>query len=108
MTVMAGYRSSTLISLHVSAPRKTIAQSWLRASILLMKKNGNRAEKGFHVFATKAAGWVGTKWALLLALLVIVVWLASGPYFHYSTTWHLIINPGRTVLTVLGVFLLQN
>jgi low affinity Fe/Cu permease len=73
-----------------------------------MKKNGNRAEKGFHVFATKAAGWVGTKWAFLLAMLVIVVWLASGPYFHYSNTWQLIINTGTTVVTFLVVFLIQN
>src|SRR3954466_10099351 len=73
-----------------------------------MTKNGNRAEKGFHVFATKAAGWVGTKWAFLLAMLVIVVWLASGPYFHYSDTWQLIINTGTTVVTFLVVFLIQN
>src|SRR4051812_29709528 len=87
---------------------RQFAQSWLRASIILMKKNGNRAEKGFHVFATKAAGWVGTKWAFLLAMLVIVVWLASGPYFHYSNTWQLIINTGTTVVTFLVVFLIQN
>lgn len=73
-----------------------------------MAGNGNGGEKGFHVFATKAAYLVGTKWAFLAALLVIVVWLISGPYFHYSDTWQLIINTGTTIVTFLVVFLIQN
>jgi low affinity Fe/Cu permease len=73
-----------------------------------MAKNGNNGEKGFHVFATNAAYWVGTKWAFLVALLTIAVWLISGPYFHYSDTWQLIINTGTTVITFLVVFLIQN
>jgi low affinity Fe/Cu permease len=68
----------------------------------------NSGEKGFHVFANKAAYWVGAKWAFLAALLVIVLWLTSGPYFHYSDTWPLIINTGSTVVTFLVVFLIQN
>ena len=73
-----------------------------------MQKNGNSAEKGFHVFATHAANWVGTKWAFLIAILIIFVWLISGPYFHYSDTWQLIVNTGTTVVTFLVVFLIQN
>ena len=73
-----------------------------------MTKSGNSGEKGFHVFATKAAYWVGTKWAFLLALLTIALWLISGPYFRYSDTWQLIINTGTTVITFLVVFLIQN
>jgi len=73
-----------------------------------MTNNGSSTEKGFHVFATQAANWVGTKWAFLLALLTIVGWLVSGPYFHYSDTWQLIINTGTTVITFLVVFLIQN
>ena len=73
-----------------------------------MAANGNRAGSGFHVFAMQAANWVGTKWAFLIALLVIVLWLLSGPYFHYSDTWQLIINTGTTVVTFLVVFLIQN
>jgi low affinity Fe/Cu permease len=56
----------------------------------------------------QAASWVGNKWAFLAALLVIVLWLVSGPYFHYSDTWQLIINTGTTVVTFLVVFLIQN
>src|SRR6476660_4785808 len=73
-----------------------------------MRNNGNGAEKGFHIFATHAANWVGSKWAFLVAILIIVFWLVSGPYFHYSDTWQLIINTGTTVVTFLVVFLIQN
>ena len=73
-----------------------------------MRSNGNRGDKGFHVLATHAANWVGTKWAFLAAMLVIVAWLVSGPYFHYSDTWQLVINTGTTVITFLVVFLIQN
>lgn len=73
-----------------------------------MAKNGKSTERGFHVFATNAANWVGTKWAFLVALLTIVVWVISGPYYHYSDTWQLIINTGTTVVTFLVVFLIQN
>jgi len=73
-----------------------------------MANNGNSTEKGFHVFATLAANWVGTKWAFMVALLSIAGWLISGPYFHYSDTWQLIINTGTTVITFLVVFLIQN
>jgi low affinity Fe/Cu permease len=73
-----------------------------------MAADGSKTEKGFHVFATKAANLVGTKWAFLAALLVIALWLVSGPYFHYSDTWQLIINTGTTVVTFLVVFLIQN
>jgi low affinity Fe/Cu permease len=73
-----------------------------------MHNNGNGGERGFHVFATHAANWVGTKWAFLVAILIIVFWLISGPYFHYSDTWQLIINTGTTVVTFLVVFLIQN
>jgi len=69
---------------------------------------GRNGEKGFHVFATQAAAWVGNKWAFLAALLIIAFWLLSGPYFHYSDTWQLIINTGTTVVTFLVVFLIQN
>ena len=73
-----------------------------------MANNSKSTEKGFHIFATQVANWVGTKWAFLAALLTILGWLLSGPYFHYSDTWQLIINTGTTVVTFLVVFLIQN
>jgi len=51
---------------------------------------------------------VGSAFAFILAFFVIIVWAVSGPYFHYSDTWQLIINTGTTILTFLMVFLIQN
>src|SRR4051812_41020061 len=51
---------------------------------------------------------VGSSWAFVLAVLVVVVWAVSGPIFSYSDTWQLVINTGTTILTFLMVFLIQN
>jgi low affinity Fe/Cu permease len=63
---------------------------------------------GFHTLAARASFWVGTKWAFAVALLVILVWALSGPHFHYSDTWQLVVNTGTTIVTFLMVFLIQN
>src|SRR5262249_6912775 len=68
----------------------------------------NHSHDSFHVLAAKASYWVGTKWAFALALLVIVGWFATGPHFHYSDTWQLVVNTGTTIVTFLMVFLIQN
>lgn len=62
----------------------------------------------FGRFSTHASTWVGSKWAFLGAVLVIVVWAAVGPLFHFSDTWQLVINTGTTIVTFLMVFLIQN
>ena len=62
----------------------------------------------FHQFAQTTATWTGHPAAFLLAVLVIVVWIVSGPFFHYSDTWQLVINTGTTIVTFLMVFLIQN
>ena len=62
----------------------------------------------FRHFAEKAAHAVGSYWAFLIALLTIVVWAMTGPYFNYSDTWQLFINTGTTIVTFLMVFLIQN
>lgn len=51
--------------------------------------------------------WTGSSSAFILAFLVIVVWLISGPIFQYSDTWQLVINTGTTIVTFLMVFLIQ-
>ena len=51
---------------------------------------------------------LGSAWAFCGAVLVIVVWLVTGPTFHFSDTWQLIINTATTVVTFLMVFLIQN
>lgn len=62
----------------------------------------------FRHYAERTAHAVGTYWAFLTALLVVAVWLITGPYFDYSDTWQLFINTGTTVVTFLMVFLIQN
>jgi len=51
---------------------------------------------------------VGSAWAFIIAITVIIIWAATGPMFHYSDTWQLIINTGTTIVTFLMVFLIQN
>jgi low affinity Fe/Cu permease len=62
----------------------------------------------FGKFAASASGWLGSKWAFSWAVLVILVWGATGLLFHYSDTWQLVINTGTTIVTFLMVFLIQN
>ena len=66
------------------------------------------ANDRFGRFAATASGWLGSKWAFLGAALIIVVWGITGPVFHFSDTWQLIINTGTTIVTFLMVFLIQN
>jgi len=58
-------------------------------------------------FSLRATGWAGSSWAFAAACFVIVAWAATGPIFHYSDTWQLVINTGTTIVTFLMVFLIQ-
>src|SRR6266436_2655580 len=62
----------------------------------------------FRVFARRSSSMLGSAWAFAAALLVIVVWLVTGPVFQFSNTWQLIINTATTIITFLMVFLIQN
>ncbi len=62
----------------------------------------------FGRFASTASFWLGSKWAFVWAGAVIATWGISGPLFHYSDTWQLVINTGTTIVTFLMVFLIQN
>src|SRR6266478_4250916 len=62
----------------------------------------------FRKFSQAASQLVGSSWAFILAALIILVWGITGPLFHYSDTWQLVINTGTTIITFLMVFLIQN
>ena len=62
----------------------------------------------FRLFARRSSIVLGSAWAFSGAVLVIAVWLISGPTFHFSDTWQLIINTATTIITFLMVFLIQN
>jgi low affinity Fe/Cu permease len=62
----------------------------------------------FRVFARRSSMILGSAWAFSGAVIVIAVWLITGPTFHFSDTWQLIINTATTIITFLMVFLIQN
>ncbi len=61
----------------------------------------------FEKAAHKAIEFTGSTPALMIALGTILVWIITGPLFHYSDTWQLVINTGTTIVTFLMVFLIQ-
>ena len=62
----------------------------------------------FHKVANKVSAVAGSSWAFITAVLIIIIWAFTGPIFHYSDTWQLVINTGTTIITFLMVFLIQN
>lgn len=62
----------------------------------------------FEFLANRVASAAGRPRAFLIAFLVILAWAVSGPIFHWSNTWQLVINTGTTIVTFLMVFLIQN
>jgi low affinity Fe/Cu permease len=64
--------------------------------------------KFFSSVASKTAIWMGQPGAFIGAVVACIIWAVSGPIFHYSDTWQLVINTATTVLTFLAVFLIQN
>jgi low affinity Fe/Cu permease len=80
------------------------------------KLNGDEQERdffcvvrdAFRVFAHRSSVMLGSAWAFTGAVLVILIWILTGPTFHFSDTWQLIINTATTVITFLMVFLIQN
>jgi low affinity Fe/Cu permease len=62
----------------------------------------------FGQFANSCSSYLGSRWAFAAAVGVIVAWAITGPIYHYSDTWQLIINTGTTIVTFLMVFLIQN
>jgi low affinity Fe/Cu permease len=65
-------------------------------------------DKIFTHIATRIANASGQPITFILALLLIIIWAATGPAFHYSDTWQLIVNTSTTIVTFLMVFLIQN
>jgi low affinity Fe/Cu permease len=67
-----------------------------------------KSRSGFTRFAKATSRWTGRPVSFLLAVLVVAVWLVTGPLFGFSDTWQLVINTGTTIVTFLMVFLIQN
>jgi low affinity Fe/Cu permease len=65
-------------------------------------------DRFFTWFAGKIASFAGQPVAFAIAVALIVIWGVTGPIFHYSDTWQLVINTATTIVTFLMVFLIQN
>lgn len=88
---------------EVKAPRKPA-----RAN---SSENGDKQHRWSATFSNMAcavAHWTGKPIAFLLAAMSVIIWGATGPMFHYSDTWQLVINTSTTIVTFLMVFLIQN
>ena len=86
---------------------KAPGERWSR--LLRRRRRARNATLGMMLerFSRAVTDWVGTSWAFAVALGVIVAWALTGPIFHFSDTWQLIINTGTTIVTFLMVFLIQ-
>ena len=69
---------------------------------------GPRPAGAFARFARRISIAVGRPWAFVVALGVVLVWAVTGPLFHFSDTWQLVINTGTTIVTFLMVFVIQS
>lgn len=67
-----------------------------------------RVEHWFNDFSVWSSNLIGSYWAFIVALLVVLAWVITGPLFGFSDTWQLVINTGTTVITFLMLFLVQN
>src|SRR5438034_7707027 len=73
----------------------------------MARKQRNRLGEFLAQLALKATKATGTSRAFILAVAVVIIWLITGPFFHFSDTWQLVINTGTTIITFLMVFLIQ-
>ncbi len=62
----------------------------------------------FHKIASYTSKTIGSSYAFIVAILLILAWVITGPFFNYSDTWQLVINTTTTIVTFLIVFLIQN
>src|SRR6266699_1560295 len=68
----------------------------------------HKRDSWFRRFSCAVATGVGSHWAFIVALLVVIAWGVTGPMFNFSDSWQLVINTGTTIVTFLMVFLIQN
>lgn len=73
----------------------------------MKKKTPGRFKLMFDRFSSKVTRATGSPMAFLIAFAVIVIWAVTGPLFHFSDTWQLVINTSTTIVTFLMVFVIQ-
>lgn len=73
----------------------------------MQKDKQHKKNHFFERLASKVTQATGSTAAILIAFCTVIVWGLTGPFFHYSETWQLVINTGTTIITFLMVFLIQ-
>lgn len=73
----------------------------------MARKKTKRLSQLLEKFSHRVTQACGTSSAFIIALLVAIIWLITGPIFEFSDTWQLVINTGTTIVTFLMVFLIQ-
>ena len=82
--------------------------STVERALGMKQRRGKRGFKlWFERMATAITKMAGSSLAFLLALVIIIAWAVTGPIFHFSDTWQLVINTGTTIVTFLMVFIIQ-
>ena len=71
-------------------------------------KSRNGFDAQFARFASRVASWAGRPTSVAGAIIIVVIWAVSGPFFGFSDFWQLTINTGTTIVTFLMVFIIQN
>lgn len=74
---------------------------------MINSKTNIKKNNFFEKFANAATKFTGSSFAFIAATLIVLIWAVTGPVFHYSETWQLVINTGTTIITFLMVFLIQ-
>ena len=72
-----------------------------------LSSRASRLSNALEKFSERVTAWAGGTWAFAIALGTILLWATSGPLFHFSDTWQLVINTSTTIITFLMVFLIQ-
>ena len=73
----------------------------------MKKKNEQSKKYSFETFALSVTRATGSTPAFIIALAMVLIWAGTGPVFHYSEDWQMVINTGTTIITFLMVFLIQ-
>ncbi|WP_105431987.1 low affinity iron permease family protein [Neorhizobium sp. T6_25] len=68
----------------------------------------DRHRNVFDIFSSAISSWSGKPATFVAAVVLIVIWGVTGPFFGFSETWQLVVNTGTTIITFLMVFVLQN
>ena len=93
---------------NIAAADKCRENFRYQVDVLSVRSFSGAAVMKFSKFSNLLSAWAGNAKTFFGALLLIILWALTGPFFHYNDTWQLIINTSTTIITFLMVFVIQN